>query len=107
MNWALLASNMLASAGLLGLVVLSTVISLCPHPDSCNLFLFWSWTVYKRAVAKGLKCPSTYQLWEYICVLPFTEGLIMTFEKNYRGQAYLANDDVAVDSTSACEALGP
>ena len=22
--------------------VSSTVVSLCPHPDSCNMFLFWS-----------------------------------------------------------------
>ena len=38
----ILASNVLASTWLLGLAVSSTVVSICPHPDSCNLFLFWS-----------------------------------------------------------------
>ena len=32
--------------------------------------------------------------------------LIMTLEELYRGQPYIANDDVTVDSASACEPSG-
>ena len=58
-------------------------------------------------MAKGLKCLSTYQQWEYTCVIPLTEGLTGKEYKTIVNKSKAVHRHKSIEDLKAKESNDP